>query len=83
MSQPPQPTELVYLSRHSVLPALFAAGLAGVVIGLYAWWPYSVVGGAVALVALFCWLRLNRSEIAALPNEQQTDTGPIPLSGRE
>lgn len=83
MTQPPEPTELVYLSRPSLLPALFAAGLAGVVVGLFAWWPYSVVGGVVALISLFRWLKLNRTEIAALPNEQPTDTGPIPLSGRE
>ena len=83
MSGPPKPTELVYLSRPSVLPALFAAGLAGVLIGLYAWWPYSVVGGAVALFCLIRWLKMNREDIAAMPTQQHTDTGPIPLSGRE
>lgn len=83
MSQPPGPTEQIYLSRPSVLPALFAVGLAAVVVGLYAWWPYSVIGGVVLLIALIGWLRSNRREIAALPNTQQTETGPIPLSGRE
>ena len=83
MSQPEKPTELVYLSRPSVLPALFAAGFAFLVIGLYAWWPYSVIGGLVALLALWRWLKMNRADIAELPTEQQTDTGPIPLSGRE
>lgn len=83
MSQPEQPTELIYLSRPSVLPALFAVGLAGVVIGLYAWWPYSVIGGVVALFTLVRWIKANRADIAALPTEQHTDTAPIPLSGRE
>ena len=83
MSQPPEPTELIYQSASSALPALFAAGLAGVIIGLYAWWPYSVIGGVVALVALIGWLRQNRREIAAMPNRQHTGTAPIPLSGRE
>lgn len=83
MTQPQEPTELIYLSRPSLLPALFALGLAGVVIGLFAWWPYAVLGGVLALLSLVRWLKLNRDEIAALPNEQQTETGPIPLSGRE
>ena len=37
----------------------------------------------MALVALVGWLRQNSREIAAMPNRQQTDTAPIPLSGRE
>jgi membrane-bound ClpP family serine protease len=83
VSQPPKPTEQIYLSGPSVMPVLFAAGLAGVVIGLYAWWPYAAIGGVVLFVALVGWLRANRRDIAAMPNEQQTETGPIPLSGRE
>jgi hypothetical protein len=83
VNQPPKPTEQIYLGGPSLMPALFAAGLAGVVIGLYAWWPYAVIGGVVALIALVGWLHGNRREIAAMPNTQQTDTGPIPLSGRE
>ena len=83
MSQPPEPTELIYQSAPSAAPAFFAAGLAGVIVGLFSWWPYAVIGGIVALVALVSWLRSNRREIAALPNSQRTDTGPIPLSGRE
>ena len=83
MSQPPEPTELIYQSAPSVLPALFALGLAGVIIGLFAWWPYALIGAIVALIALVGWLGQNRREIAAMPNHQHTDTAPIPLSGRE
>ena len=83
MSQPPEPTEQIYLSAPSVMPALLAIGLAGVVIGLFAWWPYAVIGGVMALIALLGWLRTNRREIAAMPNVQRTESGPIPLSGRE
>jgi hypothetical protein len=79
MSQPEKPTELIYLPSGSVYPALVAAGLAGVVIGLYAWWPYSVAGALVVLIAVAGWLRDNRRTIAAMPNEQRTDTAPIPL----
>ena len=83
MTQPPEATEQIYLSSPSVMPVIFALGLAGVVIGLFAWWPYAVIGGVVALVALIGWLRANRRDIAAMPNRQRTETGPIPLSGRE
>ena len=80
MSQPPKPTESIYLPRPSVLPALLAFGLAAVVVGLFAWWPYSVIGGFIALFSLVSWLHSNRSEIARMPRHQRTDTAPIPLS---
>jgi hypothetical protein len=80
MSQPPKPTESIYLPRPSVLPALLAFGLAAVVVGLFTWWPYSVIGGFIALFSLVGWLRSNRSEIARMPRHQRSDTAPIPLS---
>jgi hypothetical protein len=80
MSQPPKPTESIYLPRPSVLPALLAFGLAAVVVGLFAWWPYSVIGGFIALFSLVGWLRSNRGEIARMPRHQRSDTAPIPLS---
>ena len=83
MSQPPPPTERIYLSESSALPALVAVGIAGVIVGLFAWWPYAVAGGLLALISLVGWLRKNRDEIARMPTQQQTDTAPIPLSGRE
>ncbi|HEX3219702.1 MAG TPA: hypothetical protein VHR38_13835 [Solirubrobacterales bacterium] len=80
MSQPERPTESIYLPRATVYPALLAFGLAAVIVGLYAWWPYSVIGGFIALVSLIGWLRANRREIARMPRHQHTDTAPIPLS---
>jgi hypothetical protein len=80
MSQPERPTESIYLPRPTVYPALFAFGLAAVIVGLYAWWPYSVIGGFIALFSLIGWLRANRAEIARMPRHQRTDTAPIPLS---
>jgi hypothetical protein len=80
MSQPPEPTESIYLPRPTVYPALLALGLAAVIVGLFAWWPYSVIGGFIALVSLIGWLRANRDEIARMPRQQRTDTAPIPLS---
>ena len=80
MSQPPKPTEVIYLPKPSVFPALLALGLAAVVVGLFAWWPYSMIGGVIALFSLIGWLRTNRDEIARMPRRQHTDTAPIPLS---
>jgi hypothetical protein len=80
VSQPPKPTELVYLSRPSALPALVALGIAAMVVGLYSWFPYSIAGAAIALLSLVAWLRTNRDEIARMPRKQRTDTAPIPLS---
>ena len=83
MSQPEQPTERIHLSPPSVAPALFALGLAAAVVGIYAWWPYTVAGAVIALFAIVAWLRGNRDSIASMPVSQETDTAPIPLTGRE
>ena len=80
MNQPPKPTESIYQPRPSVYPALLAFGLSAVIVGLYAWWPYSVIGAFIALVSLVGWLRANRDEIERMPRHQRTDTAPIPLS---
>jgi hypothetical protein len=79
MSQPPKPTELIYVPRPSPFPALLAVGVAALIVGLYAWWPYSVAGGLLAFPSLVAWLRSNRREIATMPNRQEPDTAPIPL----
>jgi hypothetical protein len=80
VSEPPKPTELIYLAARSALPALVAIGIAAAVVGLYAWWPYSAAGALIALPSLIAWLRINRNEIARMPIEQRPDTAPIPLS---
>ncbi|MGA8217609.1 MAG: hypothetical protein WB771_03505 [Solirubrobacterales bacterium] len=80
MSQPPKPTEAIYPAGPSVHPALFAFGFAALIVGLFTWWPYAVIGGAIALFSLIGWLRANRAEIARMPRHQRTDTAPIPLS---
>lgn len=81
MSQPAKPTELIYLPGPSPYPAVLAVGIAFAVVGLYAWWPYSVAGALLGIAALVAWLRAVRAEIAAMPNEQATDTAPLPLRG--
>ena len=83
MTQPERPTERVYISSPTWGPVLSAAGLAALFIGLYAWWPIALAGAFVLLLTLVGWLRGNRDDIGRMPVEQQTDTAPIPLSGRE
>ena len=83
MPQPSKATERVYLSPSTWAPVLTAAGLATVLVGLFAWWPYSAIGAVVLLFGAASWLRANRAEIARMPIDQHTDTAPIPLSGRE
>ena len=80
MNQPQKPTESIYLPRPSVYPALLAFGLAAVIVGLFAWWPYAVIGAFMALGALIGWLRANRNEIARMPRHQTADTAPVPLT---
>jgi len=80
VSQPPDPTEALYLPKATAFPALVALGLAAVIVGLYSWFPYSIAGGLIAIGSLIVWLRTNRAEIARMPRRQRTDTSPIPLS---
>jgi hypothetical protein len=80
MSQPQKPTESIYLPRPTVWPAVLAFALATLVVGLFAWWPYAVIGGVVALFSVIAWLRTNRDEIARMPRHQTPDSAPIPLA---
>jgi hypothetical protein len=80
MSQPPRPTESIYLPRPSIHPALFALGFTAVIVGLFSWWPYALIGGVIAAFAIVGWLRTNRDEIERMPRRQRPDTAPIPLA---
>ena len=71
-------SELVYLPEPSWKPVLFAAGLAGVVVSLFTWWPYGVVGAIVALFALLGWISDSRASFNRLPRRQRVATAVIP-----
>jgi hypothetical protein len=75
---PPSPAELVYLPRPSWLPALTALGLAFVIVGLFVWWPYGVIGGAVALVSIIAWIRRATRDTSELPLDQRPATAVLP-----
>jgi hypothetical protein len=76
--QVPEPAELIYVPRPSWQPALTAAGLAGVLVGLFAGWPYAVVGAAVLLLSLRAWVRETGDEIAHLPRQQRLSSAVLP-----
>ena len=75
-----EPTELIYSPTSSWAPALIAAGLAGVLAGLFTWWPYAIVGALVALVALKAWVSGARGEFGRLPRRQRLTSAPIPAA---
>jgi hypothetical protein len=76
--QPPEPTELVFLPRPSWLPMLVALGFALIVVGLFAWWPYSVGGALIFLPAVYVWIRGARHEVGRMPREQQPSAAVLP-----
>ena len=78
----PEPTELIYLPEPSWQPALIAAGIAGVIVGLFTWWPYAVVGAIVGLLALRGWIRDARRELNRLPRHQEVSSAPLPVGRR-
>jgi hypothetical protein len=73
-----EPVELVYLPEPSWAPALLAAGIAGVVISLFTWFPYGIVGAIVALVALQALIRGSREDFRRLPRSQRVSSAVIP-----
>lgn len=76
--QVPEPAELVYVPRPSWLPVLTAAGLAGVLVGLFAGWPYAVVGAILLLASLRAWVRETGDEITRLPRQQRLSSAVLP-----
>ncbi len=74
----PEATELVYVPEPSWMPALVALGLAGVLAGIFVWWPYAVVGAAIALPAVASMLRGTAADVERLPRRQRLTTAVLP-----
>ena len=73
----PQPSELVYVPSPSWAPVLAGAGLAVVAIGLFAGFVYAIVGGIIALAALWGWIRSAGSDIGRLPRRAAREHGRV------
>ena len=69
------PSELVYVPNPSWAPVLAGAGLAVVAIGLFAGLVYAIVGGVIALAALWGWIRSTGNEIGRLPRRAAREHG--------
>ncbi len=74
----PEPSELVYVPNPSWIPALVAVGLAGVLIGLFAGWPYAVAGAILVLASLRAWVRRTGDGLGRLPRGQRISTAVLP-----
>ena len=74
----PEPTELIYVPEPSWMPALTALGLAGVLAGIFVWWPYGIVGAAIALPTLVIMVRGTAADVERLPRRQKQATAVLP-----
>ena len=63
----PQPTEEIHLPEPSYIPVVVAFGISIAVVGVVLTWVMVVIGAVIALVAIFRWIRLTRSEMSQLP----------------
>jgi hypothetical protein len=79
-SQPPPPTELVYLPEPSWVPAIAAVGLAMVIVGLFVGWVVSVIGALIFLPALRSWVGRIRESFSRLPRRQRPVTAVLPAA---
>ena len=74
----PEATELVYTPGNSWMPAFAAFGLAAVLAGIFVWFPYAIVGGVVALVAIASMLASSGEDVERLPRRQRVTTAVLP-----
>ena len=73
-----QPSELVYVPNPSWAPVLAGTGIAVVAIGLFAGFVYAIVGGIIALAALWGWIRSAGTDLGRLPRQQRVSTAVLP-----
>ena len=82
----PQPTERIYMPRHSWAPLFFAFGLAMAIAGIYAqgWivrgWVYSIIGLIVVVVALVSMIRGAGRDFYRLPRRQRVRGAVLPAA---
>jgi len=80
-----EPGELIYRSRSSWAPAIFAFALALAVCGIFAegfmvrGWIYSIIGGVIALFAFRAMVREAIRGYYSLPRRQQVRGAVLPV----
>lgn len=73
-----EPTELIYQPSPSWGPLFLAAGVAGVIVGLFSSWIYAIVGLVVSVIALALWARDTREDLGRMPRRQRATTAVLP-----
>ena len=63
----PPAGEAIHLPVPTYLPALLAAGVTILVVGVVLWWVLVVIGGLVTLVVAWRWIADTRRDMAELP----------------
>jgi hypothetical protein len=74
----PEATELVYVPEPSWIPLFAAAGLAAILVGLFAGYVWAIIGAIVLIVALAAWTRKVGAEVARMPRSQRVSSAVIP-----
>ncbi len=74
----PQPTELVFEPQPSWAPMFTALGFALILVGLFVWFPYGVIGAMIFLIAVVSWIRKTRGEVDRLPRVQHPSAAVLP-----
>ena len=81
----PEPGEVVYQSRSSWAPAVFAFALALTVCGIFAegfmvrGWIYSIIGGVIALFAFRSMIQDSIRSYYKLPRKQHVRGAVLPV----
>ena len=74
----PEATELVYVPEPSWLPVFAAAGLTGIMVGLFAGLFWTIAGAVVLLIAAVAWIKTIGTEVSRMPREQRVSSAVIP-----
>jgi hypothetical protein len=74
----PEATELVYVPQPSWIPFFAAAGLTGLLVGLYAGIVWAIIGAVVLIAAKLAWLRRVGDEVSRMPRSQRPTTAVLP-----
>lgn len=74
----PEPTELIYAPAQSWAPALVAAGITLIMVGMFKGWFFWLLGAFVLFLGARSWWSLADDEISRMRREQVTDTAVLP-----
>jgi hypothetical protein len=62
--------EQIHLPGNTLLPLYTGLGIALALMGLILSWPFVAAGAAIALLAVWRWIKKARAEYEALPRDR-------------